>query len=359
MLKANFFSMPNVQMAEVYIKFCQTAIHAMLHQRIPSFRKNHLLYQLYHSVTLELESLHDYLVQMFPQYFDFNDVITYRQRQEAIQELKLLVKQVEKEYSDKDVDEQLLNLALAPLHAAITDLKNITQRSLHYCRDLGNQLLEINQEHINNHFQGFFEIIAGQLEHIDLKEQPLNVKINIALLYLNYNAPAYITFCISSLWHKIENMSTVDKQGVMRVYIKFMQQVTPKPTLSYILHSPPANEQIKQWAEAELLFLQQEQAGTMTNEPAAHGITITKEKIDTSLSSLELAIVVDMFFEAKIITDTNRSKVYRVIADTFNTTGSDHLTPGSIRSKVTNKKTSTVRRVIDLLLRCLEILRSW
>lgn len=311
---------------------------------------------VYDNVCWHLTTAIEDFSQQFGRYLNPQTPLPYTHSQIVGRQLEKTVSQLQELYSSSRVDKHLLSIALKPLVGRATGPTGITYYELSYLREFSQDLKQLrNQVDLDTYTMHFLKILSNQLKEIPFNESRTNVLLNVVLLHYNFNSPEYISFCVLNLMEKLDTVPTAeDKIKILRLYIRMLQQVIIRPGASLLPgDQPPANQQIRSFIEAEITY----QESKLNGHPERRSF----EKIDTALSSYELPIVVELLIKDGVITDTNRSKIYRVISNSFNTVGSDDVSPESLRSKGNrnNMKATAIHAIRTRVIKWLEIIRSW
>lgn len=309
---------------------------------------------VYEKVCSVLSTAIDGFSQWFGNFFNPQATLPYTHSLIVSTQLSRTAREIKERFSSTQVNKHLLLIALKPLVRRGEDPTGITYYELNYLRSFSADLKQLrNQVNLDTYSNYGLRILSNQLKEIPFNEAKINVLLNVLLMHYNFNSPEYISFCIASLMDKINTLPTPeDKIKVLRLYFRIMQQVILRPGASLERgDQPPANQQMMTVIEAEITY-QESRVGAKNDGR-------TFEKVDTTFSSYELAVFVELLIESKIIKDTNRSKVNRVMAGAFNTEGTDAVSPESLRTKSVNMKSSAVDSVKNKIIKCLEIIRSW
>ncbi|PUZ28599.1 hypothetical protein DCC81_03705 [Chitinophaga parva] len=311
---------------------------------------------VYDNVCQQLTVAIDDFSKQFGRYLNPLTPLPYTHSQIVGRQMGKMVSQIQELYHSTRVDKPLLSIALKPLVNRATNPTGITYYELSYLQALSSDLRQLRiQEDLDTYTIHFLKILSNQLKEIPFNESKTNVLLNVVLLHYNFNSPEYISFCVLNLMEKLDTLPTPeDKIKILRLYIRMLQQVIIRPGASLLPGDlPPANQQIRSFIEAEITYQESKLNGDQQHR--------SFEKIDTALSSYELPVVVELLMKDGVITDTNRSKIYRVISNAFNTVGSDDVSPESLRSKgnKNNMKASAVHSIRARVIKWLEIIRSW
>lgn len=311
---------------------------------------------VYDNVCQQLTAAIDDFSKQFGRYLNPLTPLPYTHSQIVGRQMGKMVSQIQELFHSTRVDKPLLSIALKPLVSRATNPTGITYYELSYLQALSSDLKQLRtQEDLDTYTIHFLKILSNQLKEIPFNESKTNVLLNVVLLHYNFNSPEYISFCVLNLMEKLDSLPTPeDKIKILRLYIRMLQQVIIRPGASLVPGDlPPANQQIRSFIEAEITYQESKHNGDQQHR--------SFEKIDTSLSSYELPVVVELLMKDGVITDTNRSKIYRVISNAFNTVGSDDVSPESLRSKgnKNNMKATAVHSIRARVIKWLEIIRSW
>ena len=311
---------------------------------------------IYENVCQQLTAAIDGFSKRFGRYFNPQTPLPYTHSQIVGSQLAHTVKEIQELYASTNVDIHLLSIALKPLVLRAAQPEGITYYELSYLRDFSGDLKQLrNQVDLDTYTMHFLRILSNQLKEIPFNESETNVLLNVLLLHYNFNSPEYISFCILNLMEKLDSLpQPEEKIKILRLYIRMLQQVIIRQGASLLPgDQPPANQQIRASIEVEIDYQESKVNGKFDGR--------SFEKLDTALSSYELAVLIELFISSGVITETNRSKVYRVVSNSFNTVGSDEVSADSLRSKgnKSNMKSSAIDAVRRRIIKSLEIIRGW
>jgi len=311
---------------------------------------------IYDNVCQQLTTAIDGFSQRFGRYFNPQTPLPYTHSQIVGRQMEKTVSQIQELYASTRVDKHLLSIALKPLVSRASQPAGITYYELSYLREFSADLKQLrNQVDLDTYTIHFLKILSNQLKEIPFNESRTNVLLNVVLLHYNFNSPEYISFCVLNLMEKLDSLPNPEaKVKVLRLYIRMLQQVIIRPGASLLPgEQAPVNQQIRAFIEAEITY----QESKLNGQPEGRSF----EKIDTALSSYELPVVVELLIKDGVITDTNRSKIYRVVSNAFNTVGSDDVSAESLRNKGNrnNMKASAIHAVRVRVIKWLEIIRGW
>ena len=117
---------------------------------------------------------------------------------------------------------------------------------------------------------------------------------------------------------------------------------------------PSLKEQVNQWIEEEIKFLEAEPAAV----PPSKTELEPEEKIHTSLSVAKLALLIRLMVIDKIITNRVVAQVLRIIVRMTTTLQRENIAFGSLETKYHNPDRGTISAVKDMLFRWINILNK-
>lgn len=345
---------------EVYVQQHQhgiTALAIILFRYISLSSKERQSF--YTSLCEDLKSLLSYILRHCDKYLDLNLPLPHNYSTLVVSDLEGQLQHVEEHFRGPEWSSELLDLALNPIRDFVHNKKSITYRRLLYYQELLYQISLLSADHEVSYMMYHYQLLDNIMKEIGKTETKENVKINILLLYMNFNAPDYIAYCIAGLNRKFGDLPNPERLRIMRIYRKFITHVKLKPSFSFMPEIKESTlDQLQYWIEREIEYLEREQLNGNEGEQKSAPNEPT-DKIRTSLSAKELAVFIRLFAEAKIITNQSNREVYRAVSQYFTTTGTDGLTFEGIRSRNYNLSRNAVYSVKERLLTCVNILQRW
>ena len=210
----------------------------------------------------------------------------------------------------------------------LPDKWDLTYRELIYQEELMNELLW--QENLKSEYS-----------------------IREVLFYYNFNNEEYIDYLFQMF--KGIALSFESKKEVieaLRFEQKRMNQLTSKLDVFFSSSTLPLREQVNNWIDQEVAFLEMVQSGGL---PVQSGVEPV-EKINISLSVAKLALLIRVMVTDKIITNRVVAQVLRITVKTVATVQRESIPFGSLETKYHNPDKGTISAVRDILFRWINIL---
>jgi hypothetical protein len=191
--------------------------------------------------------------------------------------------------------------------------------------------------------------------HIDLVYE-----MHLSLWGLNYNFPRYVLHFGYWLDQRLSAIEDRNKRlDKLLTYIHDIEQMKVKQGFIFIPTLEPLSEQLLASISTtyKYLFLPTAKNGhevveKIRNKPA-------KAKIKLSVSVSVVALWIKILMLAGIIVNTNKSDVFRAVADLIETQQSEDVSPDSIKGKFNNTPPVTYGQMRDILLRMMDILKQF
>lgn len=279
----------------------------------------------YNSIKRHLETTLRFIEDFFSNYFDRNAKVPITYLEVSLEQL---CKQLQKlKEINKDTSPELTNI-ITNNFRSLFKRKNagITYNQLMYQKDLMSELMA---EAANS-----------------------EAAIKKVLFYFNFNDADYIAYLYSQLTFLIEPLASKDEKiTALRYEQKAINQLPVRLNVQLSSHVPSLKEQVNQWIEEEIKFIEANQATLpikSEHEP--------DEKIHTSLSVAKLALLIRLLVLDKIVTNRIVAQVLRIVIKMFTTLQKETISFGSIETKYHNPDRGTISAVKDMLFRWINIL---
>lgn len=179
----------------------------------------------------------------------------------------------------------------------------------------------------------------------------VNEELRQLMYYLNYNSIKVVTYhahYLSSLLDKTETRS--EKIETLSFMLKNISQAQVKPGTGYNLHAPSLKNQLSEYITVELEYHERlQQLSNRPSGPAADDfLSGFKLKFEASVS--QLAYLLKVLIETRIILNNNLSQVINFIVRFVITKKAENISYGSLRSKFYNVESGTKESVRSMLL---------
>jgi hypothetical protein len=326
---------PKIRDKQLYVQVNQSMLIRLLNRlysylQTPGLNEN--VKELYSTISQHVETALDFIEDFFGNYFDRNEKVPIGYLMISINEIGRQLKSLENTLSNI----QVIDL---PLQCILSI--NFNQFRLHtnaapsyiqlaYQKDLMNELLT-----------------DGALTSEN--------SIREILFYFNFNNDDYVAYLYEKLNAVSETQQTKKEKIIaLRFEQKNMNQLRTKLNCYYSPNMPPLKEQVNNWIEEEIKFLEIE----AVPEPSPKTGNEQDDKIHTSLSVAKLALLLKLMVIDKIITNRVVTHVLRIAARTVTTLQKENIAFGSMETKYHNPDRGTISAVKDILFRWINILNK-
>jgi len=237
------------------------------------------------------------------------------------------------------VDEKLISILYSCYSFLDKEEKKITitYRHIIYLKDLLAELTSIS---------------------LDVKQGDLNVLIPNLLIYLNFNNPAFIIYMIDKFYGKMNAENSLQEKVLkLRFYKKEITQINSRTSQPFHQYLLPPKEQLLNWIEEEIDFLQNE-SNIMKQAMIADEKLDSEYKINTSLSVPQLAYFIRLLVEGKTITNINQTQLLKFFSSHFTSLKRENMSYGHLRSQYYKTELSAIESIRSLLLTLVTLSRK-
>ncbi|WP_205514321.1 hypothetical protein [Longitalea arenae] len=169
----------------------------------------------------------------------------------------------------------------------------------------------------------------------------------------NFNSSSFLKYCFASYSEKLSSLQTgQEKRDWLKQFQKYLFQLPIQQQVGLYAHQPAVREYLLTWAEQELLYGETDQK----KESATAADTVPK--INTSVSVPVLALLTRVFKESGIITNTNLQELFRSVSAHYTSQRSESISPANFHGKYYTVEESTKRKVTDLLMEMVKVVRK-
>lgn len=326
---------PKIRDKQQYIQVNQALLIRLL-DKLYSYKKfqglGDKILCLYDIVSQHLEATVNFIEDFFSNYFDRNERAPMAYFSTSIDELcrklELLKTALE---ANVDVGAELAAILTRNFeNFCLGGKASATYNELYYQRNLMNELLTD-------------ETLATENS---IKE---------VLFFFNFNNDDYIAYLYQNLTSLTESRATRrEKIAALRFEQKTINQLRTKMNTILNSNMPSIKEQVNQWIEEEIKFLEAD----MTNETTTKTENEPEDKIHTSLSVAKLALLLRLMIIDKIIVNRVVAQVLRITVRTTTTLQTENIAFGSLETKYHNPDRGTISAVKDMLFRWINILNK-
>lgn len=288
---------------------------------------------------IRLEELLCFFEKNYLNYIDENIQIPYRSElveMYGIQEKLELVKSV---LLNSQLCPELLKIIYVPFLKlnAITFEERISYRELIY---------------FNTYLTAFYEEIKQNNHTIN------ELQVREILHRVNFNSLELFQYKIGKIRADIETLQE-DSEKIKLLYLnlKIVNQRTSKLNMSFVPNLQSLKQQITAWLEEEINYLNKKIVLAGPQQPNLFTLA-EKTKIQTGLSVAQLAYFHKLQSEVGIITHKNQRDIFRHIAESYQTSKVQEISPDSIGSKYYNIDSKTQEVLKELVIQMLNTLKS-
>ncbi|MEO7992600.1 MAG: hypothetical protein ABI663_23815 [Chryseolinea sp.] len=238
-----------------------------------------------------------------------------------------------------NVDGHLIDLVLHPMKKFIESIPagQITYRRIIYVKEIQKEIQRI---------------IFSQKKDI-----PLDDHLRAELLYLNYNTIKYFRYYTNFIVAQLENVdSSSGRIERLSYFLKLVNQTQIKPGVGYNRTIHTLKEQLSEWIAEEVFYLEKMHK---LNEKNAAGTALADDfKLKTEMSVSQLAYLLRVFIETKIINNKNVSDLIRFFSRFFQTKRLESISYESFRVRYYNTEEGTKRSVRNMLLQMVDYINK-
>lgn len=285
---------------------------------------------LYHLACNTIEELLIFVERHFTKYFDQDtkapvsyitltgtDIIkTHGDLQQALKNL--------------NISSELIDLVLTPFKLFIENIPSaqITYRRIIYVKEVQKELQQL--------------ILPNN-------QQNLSEQLHQVMLYLNYNTIKYFRYFTNNIVEQLADAdSSTGRIEKLSYLLKQLNQTQIKPGVGFNRSIPPIKVQLADWMAEEVAYLEKMHK---LNEKQAAITTLAEDfRLKTDLSVAQLAYLLKIFIDIKIINNPNTSDLIRFFSRYFQTKRMETISYESLRVRFYNTEDSTKKSVRSLLL---------
>ena len=323
---------PKIRDKQQFVQFNQAMLIRLL-DKLHSYRKERLKKQvtnLYEAVSKHLENTLDFIEDFFGNYFDRNEKVPATYLNISLEDLcnKLKILQ-EIAVRDDFVDPVLKDVIINNFNKfCYQHSQNVTYNELIYQKDLMDELLT---------------------DETFMSEK----LIKEVLFYFNFNDADYISYFYKKLSALTTSVDTKQQKiTALRFEQKTINQLITKLNVQLSLYMPPLKDQVNQWIEEEIKFLEKEPQEIIPLRREQE----QDEKLHLSLSVAKIALLLRLMIIDKVITNRVVAHTLRIMVKTVTTLQRENISFGSLETKYHNPDRGTISAVKDMLFRWINIL---
>ncbi|WP_207515957.1 hypothetical protein [Longitalea luteola] len=169
----------------------------------------------------------------------------------------------------------------------------------------------------------------------------------------NFNSSAFLQFCFGIFGEQLSGLQTdAEKREWLEHVRSYFYQLPFEGEKALYTQRPAVRDYLVTWIEHELLA---RQAGQKKE-------TVTRvesvPKINTSVTVPVLALLTRVFKETGVITNSNLQELFRSISACYTSQRTESISPGNFHGKYYTVEETTKRKVTDLLLEMVKVVRK-
>lgn len=317
---------------ERYIQLHQQELIRLTDQLAGAVNKNEdpYYYELYRHTCQAIEELLTFIERHFTKYFDQDTKAPESYIKLAGSDIVKVFGNLQERLKGLNTDTNLIDLVLHPMRKFIELIPSgqISYRKIIYIRE-----------------------IQKEIQRIIDSTNPVNIDdgLRSELLYLNYNAIKYFRYYTTFIVTQVENVdSSSARIERLSYFLKMVNQTQVKPDVGYNRAIHSLKEQLSEWLLEEIFYLEKMHK---LNEKNASGMALTDDfKLKTEMSVSQIAYMLRVFIEIKLIHNKNVSEVIRFFSRFFQTKRLENISYESFRVRYYNTEDSTRRSVRNILL---------
>lgn len=287
-------------------------------------------YELYRHTYQAVEELLTFIERHFTKYFDQDTKAPESYIKLAGSDIVKVFGNLQERLKGLNTDTNLIDLVLHPMRKFIELIPSgqISYRKIIYIRE-----------------------IQKEIQRIIDSTNPVNIDdgLRSELLYLNYNAIKYFRYYTTFIVTQVENVdSSSARIERLSYFLKMVNQTQVKPDVGYNRAIHSLKEQLSEWLSEEIFYLEKMHK---LNEKNASGMALTDDfKLKTEMSVSQIAYMLRVFIEIKLIHNKNVSEVIRFFSRFFQTKRLENISYESFRVRYYNTEDSARRSVRNILL---------
>ncbi|MBX2896792.1 MAG: hypothetical protein KF763_15205 [Cyclobacteriaceae bacterium] len=316
---------------ERYIQYHQQALIQLLDETLKEQTASKApLRELWEAGYRGLDDLLGFVEKHFSKYFDQDAKAPVAYVAIVRNDVRSNLAEVEQWLTERGCDQRLVeSILFAPRKLALNaGGKDVSYRKVMFAKEVQKELISLK---------------SRLDEQVDLNEELRNL-----LYYLNYNSIksfAYHTSYIDTLLSSSETRSEMIER--LSFILKKINQTQVKPAIAYNIQAPALKTQLTGYIVEEIDHLQRiQQLGQLPDKASDVWANF---KIQVSLSVAQIACLVRLLVEMRIITNNNVSELLRFIAKICISKKVEVISYDSLRSKYYNVEQGTTDAVKAIL----------
>ncbi len=288
-------------------------------------------YELHRLSCSAVEELLTFIERHFTKYFDQDTKAPESYITLAGSDIVKIYGDLQDHLNRLSTEPQLIELVLHPMKKFIENIPTgqITYRKIIYVKEIQKEIQRI--------------------VNFKRDESSINDDLRAELLYLNYNTIKYFRYYTN---YVVDQLETVDSSSGrierLSFFLKMVNQTQVKPGVGYNRTIHTLKEQLAEWIAEEVFYL--EKMHKLNEKNAAGKVLAEDFKLKTEMSVSQLAYLLRVFIETKVINNKNVSDLIRFFSRFFQTKRLESISYESFRVRYYNTEGGTKRSVRNILL---------
>ena len=327
------FTFEDERHLERYIQYHQQALIRLLDKSDALLQEGPPTTREFHRVCCEvLTGLLEFVERHFSKYFDQDAKAPQVYLALVRKEARANSRKLQHQLLDLKADTHLVGLMLMAVQkmADTRPEKGTTYRKIMYAREVQKELFRL-------------------LQRLQLSQADVNEELRQLMYYLNCNSIKVITYHAHYINTQLEKADTrAGKLETLSLLLKTIGQAQVKPGIGYNPQALSLKSQLMEYITVEMEYHERmQQLVTRNPDPPGDFMSGFKLKFEASVS--QLAYLIKLLLETKIISNTNFTQLFQFIVRFVQTKKSEAVSFGSLRAKFYNVETGTRESVRHLL----------
>jgi hypothetical protein len=284
-----------------------------------------------------IEDLLNFIERHFTRYFNQDTKAPESYIALAGSDLLNVIPYYQEALQNQNIESGLIALVLAPLRKFIehTSTGKLTYRDIMYVREVGKEVKRI----------------------LGIRKPLREESIQSIFVYLNYNTIRYFNYYTRYWVEQVKTLESVPaKIEKFSFALKNINQIQIKPGVAYNPIYPSLKEQLVDWITEEISYLERLLALTQKNLLSSGAIP-TDFKVQTDLSLSQLAYMLRIFIDSKIIQNKNLSDILRFVSKCYQVKH-QNISYESFRVRYYNPEESIRKGVRSILLQLVDYINK-
>lgn len=322
------FTFEDERHLERYIQYHQLALIGLLdrvniNKPEPSSNATDIFY-------IQLEELLRFIERHFSKYFDQDSKAPEAYLVLARSDAKENIKRLNKIFDQKKGDREILSLLLQVVQNIVegNPENGVTFRKVMYATEVQKELFRVSTKQIEGDF---------------------NDELRQIMYYLNYNSVKVVTHHAHYITALLETAETrTEKIEKLSLVLKKISQAQVKPGVGYSQRAPSLKNQLTEYISFEMEY-QERLQNLNTTPPSQPGDFLSGFKLKFDASVSQLAYLIKIFIETKVISNNNLAEILRFMVKFAVTKKSESISFASLRAKFYNVESGTKESVRGML----------